>query len=190
VWITFHHQIIKLSNHQITFAFRSLTLRSKITGAQPTAAGNSAQSNSAITLHIGIDPGANTGFAIWDASRQAFSEITTYQVHEAIWYLRTVAQNCNQLKIFVWFEDARQRNWFGRSGPEKHQGAGAIKRECTIWHDFLADLLAKGLITNFYPVAPKNNYTKMPPDIFKQTTGWPHRTSSHARDAAMLVYKR
>ena len=134
-------------------------------------------------LYIGIDTGKNTGFAVWNAQTREFEKVETLLIH---WAMREVLtyQNLYNGKIKVRFEDARKRVWFGRDkGAAQLQGAGSIKRDCTIWEDFLSDNYI-----DFEAVAPKNNITKLSAEMFKKLTHWQGRTSEHARDAAMLVF--
>lgn len=86
--------------------------------------------------------------------------------------------------LFVRVEDASLRNWYGSAGREQLQGAGSIKRDSSIWRDYL-----KWLNIEHEMVAPKNNKTKLDTDVFKRMTGWEGRTNNHARDAAMLCFK-
>ena len=86
-------------------------------------------------------------------------------------------------------EDPRQRTWFGtermtREEERKRlQGVGSVKRDATIWEDYLTELGVE-----FEMVAPKRNTTKMSQEYFKQLTGWKKQTNEHSRDAAMLVF--
>ena len=66
---------------------------------------------------------------------------------------------------------------------KKLQGVGSVKRDATIWEDFLKDLGVK-----FEMVAPKRNVTKLTQETFKRYTGWSSKTNEHGRDAAMLIY--
>ena len=66
---------------------------------------------------------------------------------------------------------------------KKLQGVGSVKRDASIWEDYLTDL---GI--EFEMVAPKRNVTKLSQDRFKAMTGWKNRTNEHGRDAAMLVF--
>lgn len=92
-------------------------------------------------------------------------------------------------KLIVRVEDPRQRTWFGtermtrEEERKKLQGVGSVKRDASIWEDFLTDLGVE-----FEMVAPKRNVTKLPQDTFKTYTGWQNRTNEHGRDAAMLVF--
>lgn len=129
--------------------------------------------------YIGIDSGKNTGFAIWDKSEKRLEIVETLLIHQAM----DKVQGFDKNEVLVRVEDARQRKWFGSNASAKQQGAGSIKRDATIWEDFLID---KGY--DFEMVAPKNNKTKLSSDQFVKMTKWDKRTSEHSRDAAMLVY--
>ena len=77
---------------------------------------------------------------------------------------------------------------FGQSVREmykllKLQGAGSVKRDSTIWDEYL-----KSTGVAYTMVAPVNNRTKMTADSFRRTTGYTGRTNEHNRDAAMLVF--
>ncbi|MFA5229250.1 MAG: hypothetical protein WC446_05825 [Candidatus Paceibacterota bacterium] len=133
------------------------------------------------TVLIGIDPGTKTGVAVW-SPKGRFLEITTTTIDKA---MQIVEHYAKQDKVFVRFEDARLRKWFGGNSYAKRQGAGSVKRDCSIWEGFL-----KRLNVEFEAVAPKDCITKMKADYFKAITGYCGRTSEHARDAAILVYMR
>lgn len=133
-------------------------------------------------IWVGIDPGTHTGLAVWDAEEKRFLSIETTVIHRAM--LRVEALHARYGDdLIVRFEDARQRTWFGAAGREQLQGAGSIKRDCSIWEDFLAD---RGI--SFMALPPKASRTKMRPDAFSRITGWAKRCSEHARDAAMMVF--
>jgi hypothetical protein len=140
--------------------------------------------------YIGIDTGTNTGFAVWNKADRKFVEICTVAIHEAFEKVLSYHHLYGD-DLFVRFEDARLRTWFGRKVNGKWvegsvaqlQGAGSIKRDCNIWDDFLKDKKI-----HYASTAPKLGLTKMDPDRFKLFTGWKEKTSDHARDAAMLVF--
>lgn len=141
-------------------------------------------------LYIGIDPGVNTGFAVWNKTEQKLDMVDTMTITQA---MKTVEdfngvldeETDTEYKVVVFMEDARQRNWFGQSGREKLQGAGSVKRDCAIWETFCQEA---GI--ELRKIAPKNNYTKLSAEQFRKLTGWKGRTSDHGRDAAMLVFGR
>lgn len=133
---------------------------------------------------IGIDCGVNTGFAVWDCTLQKLIEVKTYSAHTAWAQIRTMKHFYGAAALYVRFEDARLRTWFGTSGLEKLQGAGSIKRDSTLWEEFCE---MEGI--QYEAVAPKHNKTKTTTEYFKMVTGWAGSTSNHARDAAMMIYR-
>lgn len=136
-------------------------------------------------IHIGIDPGVKTGFAVWDSEKQKFLEISTCTITEAM--NRVIIHRnmdlTSEKDIMLHIEDARLRKWYGNSGREKLQGAGSVKRDSKIWEDF-----CKENDIEYRMVAPKNNMTKVRKEYFTKITGWTKQTTDHARDAAMMVF--
>jgi len=138
-------------------------------------------------IHIGIDPGVTTGFAIWDGG--AFTEVTSLGIVDAMLRLQIMAGHGVQMTVT--FEDARLRGG-KRSGRSKLtpeeiarlQGAGSIRRESGIWAEFLDTLKIP-----YRAVSPQAKGAKMNAAQFAKLTGWKGRTNEHARDAAMLVWK-
>lgn len=135
---------------------------------------------------IGLDPGTHTGLAVWDDKVGELRHLATLPIHRALdeverWSLEYPGE------VMVIFEDARQRTWYGNDRPAnaKLQGAGSIKRDCSIWEDFLKDYNIP-----FRAIPPQKGGTKLSEDYFKMITHWTKKTSNHARDAAMLVLGR
>lgn len=129
---------------------------------------------------IGIDTGVNTGWAMWDKKVRKLVRVDCLMLHEA---LEQLGELHKVHKIFVRFEDARLRKWFGKSGKERWQGAGSVKRDAKMLEDYLK---AKGI--PYEAVAPASNKTKITHKYFCQLTGWNGRTNEHGRDAGMLVF--
>lgn len=130
---------------------------------------------------IGIDPGVNTGFAVWSVAEKKIIHVATYPIHQAMQKVREYSQ---YKKVCIRIEDARLRRWFGSAGRAHLQGAGSVKRDCKIWEDYLNDL---NINCEFVP--PKNNRTKLTAETFRRLTQYEGRTTEHSRDAAMLVYQ-
>jgi hypothetical protein len=130
--------------------------------------------------YIGIDPGVNTGIAIWNKTGKCLGSIRTLPIHQA---MGIVYKYKGTDSVFVRVEDARQRKWFGERAEQKQQGAGSVKRDCKIWEDLLTDLNIP-----FEMVAPRKGMTKYSAAAFKKLTGYEGKTSEHARDAGMLVF--
>lgn len=139
-------------------------------------------------IYIGIDPGTHTGYAVWDSRRGQFLSLETIPIHRAMMDVLHWQQECLQSRdnLFVVFEDARQRTWFGHGNVNaKAQGAGSVKRDCSIWEDFLKDYDIP-----FQAKPPVKGATKVTPAYFKMISNYQGRTSEHSRDAAMLVIGR
>lgn len=133
-------------------------------------------------LVIGIDPGTVTGFAMWDARAQRLLAVESWKLHIA---MRLVEQADHP---FVIFEDARQRKIFSKMDQEQQrygaavrEGVGSVKRDCSIWEEFLTDLQVPFKARP--PIA-----TKWSSRQFEMVTKWKGRTNEHARDAGMIVY--
>ena len=134
---------------------------------------------------IGIDPGVNTGLAIWDTVTRELVDVQTMQIHTALELVKGDARLYGEGNLRVIFEDARMRGNSGAKSAAMAQGAGSVKRDCKIWEDFLTNL---GV--SWQAVSPKTKGAKVSAEYFRKLTGWEGRTSEHARDAAMLVYGR
>ena len=136
-------------------------------------------------IYIGIDPGTHTGVAVWDSKEGRFLSLETMPIHIALTRVLAIAER-HRDDVQVIFEDARLRTWFGKGNVSaKAQGAGSVKRDCSIWEDFLIDMEIP-----FVTTKPGNVATKVTPSWFRKLTGWEGRCSEHARDAAMLVFGR
>lgn len=135
---------------------------------------------------IGIDTGVNTGFAVAHDCGNG-GELRTVQslsITQAMEEIREMIEFYGKENLKLYIEDARLRTWF-TGGREKSQGVGSVKRDAQIWEDWCIEQEL-----NYIMVHPKANATKTKADLFKKITGWTGRTNEHARDAAMLVFKR
>lgn len=130
-------------------------------------------------VYIGIDPGVNTGMAIWDAEQKHFVAVSSVMIYEAIEYVKRYHAAA---KILVRIEDARMRRWFGNTGKERMKGAGSVERDCKIWEETMTLLQIP-----FEFVHPKNVQATTA-DYFKKLTGWQGRTNIHGREAAIMVF--
>lgn len=140
-------------------------------------------------IYIGIDPGTHTGVVVWDSKEGKFLSLDTLPIHRAVELVKQWLHYCqdNDISLEVVFEDARKRTWFGKdkNTNAKLQGAGSIKRDCSIWEDYCKDYQIP-----FIAVPPMKGGTKLSEAYFKTISGWKGRTSNHSRDAAMLVIGR
>lgn len=135
---------------------------------------------------IGIDTGTHTGFAVYDTKAKKLTEVTSMMIHKAMERIAELKKLHTDIKVRV--EDPRQRTWFGtrvsrETERKKLQGVGSVKRDASIWDDYLKDL---GVPYEMVP--PKNNVTKLTSYTFKRYTGWDKPTNEHGRDAAGLIF--
>lgn len=135
---------------------------------------------------IGIDTGVNTGFAV-AADRGnggELEQVESLSITQAMEKVKELIEQWGISNVCLYIEDARKRTWF-TGGREKSQGVGSVKRDAQIWEDWCTE---QGI--NFKMIHPAANATKKKATDFKRMTGWIGRTNEHARDAAMLVFKR
>lgn len=135
---------------------------------------------------IGVDTGVNTGFAVAVDKGQGgeLMQVGSLSITQAMEQVKVLLKEHGQDSVYIFIEDPRLRTWF-TGGREKAQGVGSVKRDAQIWEDF-----CKENEINYKLIHPKNNVTKSKADMFKKMTGWTGRTNEHARDAAMLVFRR
>ncbi|QQN40398.1 hypothetical protein [Acinetobacter sp. CS-2] len=135
---------------------------------------------------IGIDTGVNTGFAVAIDSGNGgdLQKVECLSITQAMANINDLVTEHGKENIKLYIEDARLRTWF-TGGREKAQGVGSVKRDAQIWESW-----CKEQDLNYIMIHPKANATKTKADVFKKRTGWSGRTNEHARDAAMLVFRR
>ena len=135
---------------------------------------------------IGIDTGVHTGFAVaFDHGEGGvLQRVESLSITQAMQCVLEYEDEHDLKDIMLYIEDARKRTWF-TGGREKAQGVGSVKRDAQIWEDW-----CKEQELNYLMIHPAANATKTKADVFKKRTGWIERTNEHARDAAMLVFKR
>lgn len=135
---------------------------------------------------IGIDTGVNTGFAVAiDVGNGGdLQKVESVSITQAMSNINELVTEYGKENIKLYIEDARLRTWF-TGGREKAQGVGSVKRDAKIWESW-----CKEQDLNYIMIHPKANATKTKADVFKKRTGWSGRTNEHARDAAMLVFRR
>lgn len=138
-------------------------------------------------IYVGIDPGTSTGVGIITGPEIIIKNAITGKIHEAMALVQTIVELFPRVHIRV--EDSRKRKKYGNNHTAKLQGAGSIKRDCSIWEDFIEDLNKNhpGVITVEY-LHPQKGSTKINSTVFKKMTGLAGRYSNHARDAYMLIH--
>jgi hypothetical protein len=142
-----------------------------------------------IDYWVGVDPGVNTGLAVWMPDAKAFKEIETLKIHRALLKVQQLIGLGKTLAFVV--ENPNTYIPFASQSAEvlaaKKQGAGSVKRDFSIWRDFVAQECPKAL---FIPQKLQGSLKKTSSGFFATATGWRKKTDVHGRDAAMLVFGR
>jgi hypothetical protein len=132
---------------------------------------------------IGIDPGMNNGFAIYDRQLAEITHCTSLPLHVLFDTLKSWQKN--EIEVFI----ENPNTWIGFKGKKadnaRLQGAGAVKQTYRHIVEFLEDY---GI--PYTPTKLQGNLKKVSRDYFAKVTGYTDRTNEHARDAAMIVFKR
>ena len=132
---------------------------------------------------IGIDPGKNTGIAIYDRETRKLTDVYSDcfwgaifgieqldKIHEII-----VITELPQSKT-VWHKDANSRGAIERTAVN----VGSVIRE--------AELIIEYLGISKIQTVIQRPQGKVNAKQFKKITGWDRRTNQHGRDAGMLCY--
>ncbi len=154
----------------------------------------------ATKLLIGLDPGKNTGFAIWQPRRIVadrpypgqFIEVSTLTFWTAIRRLEKLVREFGAAALHVRIEDVRANkptfsDKVGNARVRENisQKVGSNKRDCQLLIEFLED---SGIPYTALP--PRKRATgkgKVTAEFFKGVKGFPTRSTEHSRDAAALV---
>lgn len=133
---------------------------------------------------VGIDPGVETGFALWKTSPAELLSVESWSILNAMKLLANMRAEVGLVIV----EDARKRKWYGHMDREQskygagvREGVGSVKRDCAIWEEYL-----QGLGLPFEMRYPSG--TKLKSEPFARLTGFAGRTNEHGRDAAMIVF--
>lgn len=123
---------------------------------------------------IGIDPGVHTGICVYRKSEKKIVDLRTTDIADAMMMVVGWHADCG---VTLYIEDARTRS----GSKEKALGAGSVRRDCSVWQSWCD--------YHKIPVVWKRvGTTKVGMQMFDRLTGYRGRSSSHARDAAMIVW--
>ena len=129
---------------------------------------------------LGIDPGKHTAIAVLNLETGELEELQTMMLHNALEYVDGMLWDS-----YIVVENAHL--WNDKSAKNYHaraQGAGSIKRDCTIWKDYLEYNEAFFSMNKPQKKAIKD----LSHSQFKKLTGWVGRTNEHTRAAAIMIY--
>ena len=136
---------------------------------------------------VGIDPGKDTGFSMFNIVKEEFTFIATmdfWSVYDAM--LRMNQELYPIREVIIEVPDTKHV-WQGSSG-----GVGAIQRTSVNVGSVLreASLLADGIANLGYKVTRVNPRGKIAQPRFKKLTGYTgRRLNQHERDACMMCYR-
>lgn len=137
-------------------------------------------------FYIGIDPGVNTGYALWDSKQGKFDMVSTITFWGAILLLE-VAMIVKEQHCIVIEDPNLNRPTFDRPGQNTFvmkkiaQNVGSNKRD--------AQLLIEWCESNgFEVVRVKPSTAKWDKNTFIRITKWERTTNEHGRDAAKLIF--
>ena len=93
---------------------------------------------------IGIDTGVHTGFAVaFDHGEGGvLQKVESLSITQAMQSVLEYEDEHDLKDIMLYIEDARKRTWF-TGGREKAQGVGSVKRDASIWDDYLKEKFNK-----------------------------------------------
>lgn len=134
---------------------------------------------------IGIDPGTETGWAVWDVRENRIESVASMPIHEVLDRISNIRHSSTFTAMYR-IEDPTSWRPF-RNTPRnaaRLQGAGSIKRDYAILTDAMRDW---GIPFEAVPLQAAQK--KLTAEQFRKVTGWTGRTNQHGRDAAMLCWK-
>jgi hypothetical protein len=137
-------------------------------------------------LVIGIDPGVNTGFAVYDRAVKELTALKKITFWEAYEYFSIHAKgNENQIYRVVVEVPNTKKVW---GDPKRKYNVGRNNRESGLLADGIARL--GFAVTRQHPLGKlkpiKNGMTAH--ERFCRITGWTGSTNEHTRDAGMLCF--
>ena len=147
-----------------------------------------------VALWIGIDPGVNTGYAIWSSRSKQFLVVESKAAVEAevdvvaYWNMSLASMaSPAPTDIHVVVEDTRKlRLPKHLQSAGRTKGAGSVGRDMQRWAEFLTH---HGIPHTMAPMSPKE-FRTMDDAAFRKKTGWDKRTNEHGRSAAGLIWNR
>ena len=130
---------------------------------------------------IGLDPGANTGVAIFDDRK--LIRLTTWTPIQLITLLPILGVTS------VIFEDSRLTSpvWSRGTSPAARmkiaRNVGQVDAICN-----LICALCEEMKISAHGISPKHKGRKLDAETFNKLTGWDKKSNQHERDAAMCVF--
>lgn len=141
--------------------------------------------------YLGVDPGTDTGLAVWDSATRSYVDITSgtaVAMEQRVLQLialyapvkiRVVIEDTRKLRLPAHLRDNTKANFYDK-------GVGSVHRDMGRWEEFCQ---YHSLDFAMQPLS-RHIKRKMKSADFRQMTGWEKRTNEHERDAACIVWNR
>jgi hypothetical protein len=131
---------------------------------------------------IGLDPGKQTGVAVFDGGQ--LTRIFTTSPDRLMELL-----DDNKPDVVV-FEDSRMQGhtWSRNTSPAGMRKIARNVGQIDAWCELILHLCAHRNIA-VVSVSPKGKGRKIGASAFAMNTGWVARTNQHGRDAAMVAWR-
>lgn len=141
-----------------------------------------------IECYIGIDPGAETGFAAWDPALQEFEELASMGFWDVFYKVLGYPHQSTLLVV----EDPNlnaptfPRGLSKAASNKLSQNVGQNKRDAQL---LIEGWEAEGFtVQRVKPSGKKGTKRKWTAETFKRITGQKKGYNQHIRDAAMMVF--
>ena len=145
--------------------------------------GRVAAKKSGLDLIIGIDPGVNTGFAVWSVAANKLLRVESMKAVEA--EIEVMNYFTSGVKLHVYVEDTRNlRLPKHMHSKGRERGAGSVARDMGRWQDHLEHHGIPHTMTGLSPKEFRVGDDKW----FRNKTGWDKRTNDHGRCAAGVLW--
>lgn len=134
-----------------------------------------------MSVIIGLDPGVNTGLAVYQQG--ALVELATIHpagIRAALmqWSPKRVIFEDSRLQSFSWTTHAARA-----AALKMARNLGEVDAWCRLIVEHCAEL---GIAA--HSVSPKGKGAKLNAEQFQALTGWKNRTNAHERDGAMVAW--
>lgn len=135
-----------------------------------------------ISIIMGIDPGANTGIAIYQNGRLV--ELQTIEPHQLVEVIETVEPDR------VVFEDSRliSPTWKRGTAEAARLKIARDVGQIDAWCRLIVATCAR-LSIPAHGISPKNKGPKLNAEQFCALTGWAKPSNQHTRDAACVAWQ-
>lgn len=131
---------------------------------------------------VGIDPGYNTGWALYvNGKLQWMETMQPIDIAQRIW--------TSTADLFV-FEDSRMQSnvWIPSASKAVANNIARKIGQVDAWCRLIQDTCDRYDI-KYINISPKAKGGKMSADEFNKLTGWTKRSNQHERDAAMVAWQ-